>query len=51
MVLFTKIGNIKEAINIWVYMFGGGREGENERGITCSGLEILSFRYLKWNVK
>lgn len=54
MVLFTKIGNIRETINIRVYMFGGGGgggEGEKERGITCSGLAILSFRYLKWNVK
>lgn len=51
MVLFTKIGNIRETINIRVYMFGGGGEGEKERRITCSGLAILSFRYLKWNVK
>lgn len=30
---------------------GGGGESGNGRGITCSGLEILSFRCFKCNVK
>lgn len=52
---FTKIENIRGTkiyIIIYVYMFGdGGGEGSSGREITCCILEILNFRYLKWNIK